>query len=675
MFKNKQYKWVILLLVTILAALNNSCRLPLFNSRPSLYTTAFYDAGAVYFTPDRFTIHADGETDDSAALQNAIDQLEKTWGAGIVFIPEGKYCLDNTVNIWRGIRLIGYGKRKPVFIVRENHPAYLYEKKIVLHFRDNYPLPGQAPEDAGSSSFGSGMSNLALHIAPGNPGAIAVRFNVAQLSALQHIDFELESGYTAIEQLGNLVEDCTFTGGDYGIITDTSPTGRQVMVMDCRFSNQKEAAVLCGESGMTLIRSQFKNTQHAVFVRENAIEKLFVRDCRCENISRSAFLISRYNSQRNQINMLNVLCNRVPNFLHFQDRNAPVDIDQLYYVIEYLNHGLLIQRMLSDSYDKLIKTMYKFQPLKEPVKMVKSTAPHLPAQKKWFTITEYGAKGDGFTDDTIAFITAINDNETIYVPSGRYVISKPLQLRKETNLVGLHPFATQIVLRDSTAGFTNPDSLTPMITTPPGGENIISGIGFDAGNNRGAVQIQWQAGAKSCLDDVWFGWGAEGGQIVEPGKGYSLWVTNEGGGILKNIWTANMNMQAGVLVNNTQTPGKVYLLSSQHHLAQEVILENVRNWSFYALYTEGSKDSAAIHAITMQNCLDMEFNNLFVCHQLTQSSGDAAALRLLNCDNITIRGVHNFSSGRSPFAGTIYIADRDFYIPDKELAFLHLKKF
>lgn len=673
MFNKSKNKLVILIILSTLTSIAISCRLPFNNSRASLYTIPFYDPGAVYFTPDRFPIHADGITDDSAALQSAIDQLEKNYGVGIVFIPEGRYCLDNTVNIWRGIRLIGYGKNKPVLVVRESNPAFLYEKKIVLHFRDRYPQPEQLPEDAGSSSFGAGMSNLVIQIYQGNPAAIAVRFNVSFLSALQHIDFKLESGYAAIQQLGNLVEDCTFTGGDYGIITDASSTGKQVMLMDCRFSDQKEAAVLCGESGLTIIRTQFKKTQHAILVRNHSVEKLFLQDCLCEDISKSAFLISRYNSQRTQVNMLNIQCRRVPNFLHFQDRNAPVNIDHLYYVVEYLTHGLLVQRMLSESYEKLIKTVYRFQPIKEPHKPVKTDIPHLPAQKKWVNILEYGAKGDGHSDNTTAFLRAINANKTIYVPSGRYIISKPLQLRKGSNLIGLHPFATQLVLNDSTAGFTNPDSLSAMITTPPEGKNKISGIGFDAGNNRGAIQIQWRAGARSCLDDAWFGWGTRRELEETPGKGTSLWITDEGGGVFKNIWTANIMMQAGLQINNTHTPGKVYLLSSLHHLNKQVILENVRNWSFYALYTEGNHTFAAPRTISIQNSLDMEFNNLFLCHPSVQPPGDAAALYLFDCNNITIRGVYNFSLGRFPIASTIYIADRNLYIPEKELAFLQLK--
>ncbi len=45
-------------------------------------------------------------------------------------------------------------------------------------------------------------------------------------------------------------------------------------------------------------------------------------------------------------------------------------------------------------------------------------------------------------------------------------------------------------------------------------------------------------------------------------------------------------------VENTATPGRVYELSSEHHVHHEVVLRHVSNWEIYALQTEEESGKA-----------------------------------------------------------------------------------
>ena len=81
-----------------------------------LYADSYYplrleDPRAVYLTTEEFGVRADGVADDANAFQQAIDRVART---GVVFIPEGRYRLGKTVYVWEGIRLIGYGPKRPV---------------------------------------------------------------------------------------------------------------------------------------------------------------------------------------------------------------------------------------------------------------------------------------------------------------------------------------------------------------------------------------------------------------------------------------------------------------------------------------------------------------------------------------------------------------------------------
>ena len=88
----------------------------------SVYELCPKDPEAVYFTPDNYAIKADGSMDVSDALQNAINEVKKKYNFGIVFLPEGKYKITKTIYIPKAVRLIGYGKKRPIiFLAKRSH--------------------------------------------------------------------------------------------------------------------------------------------------------------------------------------------------------------------------------------------------------------------------------------------------------------------------------------------------------------------------------------------------------------------------------------------------------------------------------------------------------------------------------------------------------------------------
>ncbi len=89
----------------------------------SLYTSRPPDPLAV--TADAtLGLHGDGVADDTAALQAAIDRVADTSGTGVVFLPQGRYRVTHTLHLWSGIRLIGYGAKRPVITLAPNTPGF-----------------------------------------------------------------------------------------------------------------------------------------------------------------------------------------------------------------------------------------------------------------------------------------------------------------------------------------------------------------------------------------------------------------------------------------------------------------------------------------------------------------------------------------------------------------------
>ncbi len=642
----------------------------------SYYPYRLTDAKAVYLEKPTFAVRADGIGDDAPALQQAIDRVQEASPAGVVFIPEGKYRLAQTVNVWRGIRLIGFGPRRPVFVLGENTPGFdSGSGKYMIHFRNFRPKPGEPLGDARGETFFSGISNIDVEIREGNPAAVAVRFHVAQLSSLEHMDFRIGSGKGAVEAIGNEIEDCRFFGGEYGILTGKTAPGWPSLVLDCLFEGQRRTAIETYEAGLTAIRDQFRNSPYGIVITEGRNEKLFVKDSRFEQVSKAAILVGNYSDPLTQINMESVHCAKVPLFLAFRDTGTPENLRQFpakapLYIVKRFAHGLHRENFGVNGKSPQITTAILAEPLDSFGPLPAKDFPDLPERKSWVNIAALGAKGDGKTDDTAVFERAIANHRAIYVPEGLYLLSDTLALKPDTALIGLNPRATQFIVLSSTPSFSDPARPKPVIETARNGRNIFTGIGVEPRNNKGAIAIKWTAGEHSYMDDVYVPW-TEHNTPKGGGQHLGLWVTDGGGGTFKNLWFPNSLAEDGFRVSDTSTEGRVYLASVEHHVNAEVTMNNVANWTWYALQTEENEGSDRAVSVDMRACKNISFVNFFIYRMPTTPF--PYAIRLQRSSNINFRGLHNFHWRGLAFDKPLFDMDKNISVPEQELGYLEIK--
>jgi hypothetical protein len=284
---------ILLAIVLVAIAATLPTAIPAFASS-SYYPARLDDAKAVYLTHDNFPVHADGLADDSDVIQQAINKVQETTNQGILFIPAGRYRLSKTIYVWPGIRLIGFGATRPVFVLGahalgfQQGPAYLI---FFAGFRPGsvpssagsgrtFPPANATPPDANPGTFYSAISNLDIEIQEGNPGAVGVRARYAQHCFLAHMDFHIGSGLAGIHDGGNVADDVHFYGGQYGIWTRKPSPGWQFTIIDASFEGQREAAIREHEAGLTLIRPQFKNVPTAISIDPKYSDELWVKDGR-----------------------------------------------------------------------------------------------------------------------------------------------------------------------------------------------------------------------------------------------------------------------------------------------------------------------------------------------------------------------------------------------------------
>ncbi|MDE3165946.1 MAG: SMP-30/gluconolactonase/LRE family protein, partial [Acidobacteriota bacterium] len=318
----------------------------------------------------------------------------------------------------------------------------------------------------------------------------------------------------------------------------------------------------------------------------------------------------------------------------------------------------------------------------------------LPPADTWVNVRSLGARGDGSTDDTAAFRKAIAGHSAVYVPSGNYIITGTLSLRPDTALIGLHPLATQLILPDRTPAFQGPGAPVPLLETPHGGRNIVIGIGlYTNGINPRAVAAKWMAGPASLMNDVRFlgghGTTRPDGSRDNPYNNThtadpdlnrrwdsqypSLWVTNGGGGTFFDIWTPSTFAQSGMTISDTATPGRVYQMSSEHHVRYEVQLHNAANWELYALQTEEERGEGPFALpLEISGSRDITVANMHIYRVISSYQPFPYAIAVSDSKNIRFRNIHCYSNSKVSFDASVYDATRGLPLRQREFASLTL---
>ncbi len=480
-----------------------------------LYAASYYplrpeDPRAVYLTQEDFGVKADGVADDANGIQQAIDRA----GRGIVFIPAGRYRLGKTIYVWEGIRLIGYGAQRPVFVLGKNTPGFQEVNnrypnhegtgKYMVHFTGSRSRAGGPIVDASEVTFYSGMSNIDFEMQDGNPAAIGIRFHVAQHSSLQHMNFQVGSCRAAVEDIGNQSSDIHVTGGQYGIITKRTSPVWQYLLMDSSFEGQRESGINTMEAGFTLVRVSFKNMPIALQITPGEVEQLYARDLKLENIRTAAFQAGNFHNTHSEVTLTNIACSDVPTFYQGDEKIAAPGP---HYMMDRFTLGLEIGE---DGRERGIALRHQEHALTQAPQAVASDIPALPPMSEWVNVRTLDVKGDGQTDDTAALKAAIEKHKALYFPMGSYRVSSSIELKPDTVLIALHPGNTSINLANGAAGFEGEGDPVGVIVAPKGGKNIVVSMSVGQGGNSRAAAVVWMAGMNSLLDDVSFSGGGGG---------------------------------------------------------------------------------------------------------------------------------------------------------------------
>ena len=654
----------------------------------SVFTDRPVDSAAVYFTPEYFPIKPDGSTDVSDALQEALNTAKhKESGCGILFVPEGVYKLSKTIYIPSGIRLIGYGTKRPVFVLGKNSPGFqevtheTNKGKYLFWFISGNYRSERPVSDANAGTFYSSLLNADIRIEDGNPNASGIRAHFAQHCSISNVTIHVGKGRAGIVDAGNHLENVSVFGGEYGIDTDKSAPGWPIMLLNSYFEGQRKSAILTNEGGLTIVRMKVKNVPVAVEIKKDAPDRLFMEDCIFENVQQTGLILTDAGNAATQINLRNIQCKNVPVFSLERSTKEQVSGKGKAYCITRFTYGFNANSL--EDIPQIVREA-ETVPIKNIISLDASDTPMLPTMNHWVNIRDLGAKGDGFSDDTEIFREAIKKYTNIYIPQGWYVVKDPLVLEPNTNIIGLHPGTTILLTLGGNPAFSGFGAPQAQLTAPKGGTNIVCGIflNADAYNYR-AVNCKWMAGEGSYLYDVKFS-GHDKNRFLYNGQSaanplekpmpvtpethdlitrawdnqhWSLWITNGGGGTFRDLWTANEYSSAGLYVSHTETPGRIYGMSLEHHLRNEAIFRNVANWKIYDFQFEVEAEGIDTQPLDLIDCRNLTFANFYSYRVSRMLKSYPSAIRTWNCKDIEFLNLHNYAHARVKFTSNASLYD------------------
>ncbi|TCC53731.1 hypothetical protein E0H75_08640 [Kribbella capetownensis] len=678
----------------------------------SAYDACPPDPTAVVLGSPGFEVSGDA----TAALQAAVDEASRRGtvnrlgdilgggrdfplgdGGGIVLVPPGTYRLSAPIDVHDSVRIIGFGRQRPRFVLAENSPGYAgTTPRDVFSFRRR-PVGGPITY-ANNDTFGSGLINLDVTIGAGNPQAIAVRFGGAQLCVLQDLDLDVGDGRAGIDHNANLIQRVRVRGGAVGFNAYAASAGWPTTVLDCRFTGQRETAIRANnDAKLVLVRTVLADAPCGAECAPGQFLHLYLENCVLDHVAEGIVINDsdqlpgatdpriRYS---NQVNLIDSVVRSTPTLLTLAQsgRRTPARDG----VVRELTYGLRITRGLSSRESRADGVVVSLGSRDTRIgELLVSDVPDLPPVSTWVSITDVAGRmgrtaGSG-SDDLAVFQAAVDRHETVFVPIGAYVLAGTLRLRKNSNLIGLHPRQTWLRTPDGTSYFGDPERPRALVETPAGGRNIVHGLGLDtAQNTPGSVNISWGSGRASYLADIttqFVKWHPDDVASGDPGytyKGkhkYGVWVRG-GGGVLSNIWSAAGWADSGLLVESSSVPTSAYELSIEHHRYREVVLRHVSGWRFFGLQTEDHIYGWQSQAVELDHCHDLRFANSVLFRVATVLGPSPYGVGLEQSRDITFRGNRGYRDKTPEFtqwgasAADIRTAR---VVPDPEFTLLEIR--
>lgn len=608
--------------------------------------------GAVDVTLPKFGADPSGVKDSTQAIQNAVYFARNN--QMVCFFPKGIYRVSDTIACSQAFYmrtdklkvapsnfaclLVGEHtldeNERPRLLLSSNSPGFndLTKPKPVLDVFAEHPKRAGAPR-ASNLNFNQVIIGLNVEIEQGNPGAVGIRHMGAQGSAVEDCKILVGEGLYGMDGAcgaGGSFTNIKIVGGEVGIyigrsepvptLTGFTLVGQRKHAMVYKGAQALSAVGMnilmtgTGPAITTESNRPFSAHYGQICLTDSVIEFTGQAGIGIQTVS-GLYLRNVYfrNTEIAVAAGTKPLAGLKWQWLRVNEYAVPQDPKTtagIRYFMSIIADGKRLYSLPADTQadaapmpELLSRHVWKtdFPSWQSPDAANVKAAP-------------YNAKGDGRTDDTRALQKAIDDHDIVLLPRGIYRITKPLQLRAHSKLVGMGRHLSWICATKDEGGFANTRSPQPLVMTSdlPDSENVLSQMTlFVPRRSKGAYALLWKCGPESVLRDVNFLRQPLGGFAAAPKNEPSMRVpfaliTGNGSGRWYNFLQASSKNQAPSYrhlgVYDTKGPVRFYQLNLEYARSDaNAEFRNASNIFIYGLKGEGN-----IPILRIDNCRDIQ---------------------------------------------------------------------
>jgi hypothetical protein len=604
------------------------------------------DIGIFDVTKQPYGADPTGVADSTKAIQRAVNEARDA--RVVAYFPGGTYKVSDTIELVEGLidytydvqmqgvnerwnmrdfsnMLMGPPSGTRAKIVLDSGASGFGNTgapKVLLHFWSrNNDVGGDPTQNERGVNYNQTISNIDIDLS-GKAGAIGISNEAAQGSSVSDLTITATGAYAGISGVtgpGGSITGVTVDGGQYGGLFNN---GMTPLITNSTFKNQTVNSILySGRGSLTLVGVWLEgkgillsgagasSPWNGDLTMVDSVVKLATAGTAISG-DRSVYINNSYFYQASTISNLNTVTPFSGNgtdWAKVKEYAGGITIDQspqwdptpggdVATVTPNWVNGV------KQTTPVAVKGADGFGPPADiQTRHAWTKTPSWQDTGVKNVKTDYGAAGDGVTDDYTAIQNAINAGTKIFLPKGDYLISQPLNLSSDTVLFGVNKNIS--VIRPKTTGtnsYSNAASPNPLISSPDSASAapMLADLKLlEQVSAHGAYLLNWRSGEDSIVKDVNFD-----RRLIQPVDNTNMdfpliKIQGNGGGKWYNFWNESGSNQGTnyrhIYVNGTTQKLAFYMFNVEHAVSNMMAeFNNVSNVEIYQFKAEGETRNA-----------------------------------------------------------------------------------